>query len=119
MNFGDFLRHITLVFASYLGLLGMPMPLPLPPQPEDAALMRVAPRDSALFVQWFGRGEPAPNTTNRTERLAQEPEVRAMIARLIASSLGALKHEARGAAGFDAALALFEQAVTLVEHPVR
>ena len=68
MNLGDFFRHITLVFASYLGLLGIPMSLPMPPQPEGPALMRVAPADCTLFVQWCGQGESAPDTLNRTCR---------------------------------------------------
>lgn len=117
MNFGDFFRHITLVFASYLGMLGIPMPLPMPPLPEDPALMRVAPADSTLFVQWFGLGEPTPDTVNRTERLAREPEVRTMISRLIASSRGALEHEGRGAEEFTAVLAMFDRAVALTQHP--
>lgn len=117
MNFGDFFRHITLVFVSYLGLLGIPMPLPLPPQPEDPAMLRVAPADSVLFVQWFGQGESNPNSKNRCEQLAQEPEVRAMITRLIASCRAALVHESRGSEDFAAVLALLDSAVTMFAHP--
>lgn len=117
MDFGDFFRHITLVFASYLGLLGIPMPLPVPPQPEDPALVRTAPADSALFVQWFGRGDASADSENRTERLAREPEIRALISKLIASSRGALEHEGRRDQEFEPVLQLFDQAALLFEHP--
>jgi len=117
MDFGDFFRHITLVFASYLGLLGIPMPLPVPPQPEDPALVRTAPADTALFVQWFGRGEAAADTKNRTELLAQEPEVRALINKLLSSARGALEHEGRRDKNFEPVLQLFDQATLLFEHP--
>lgn len=117
MGFGDFFRHITLVFASYLGLLGIPLPMPVPPQPEDPVLICTAPADSLLFVQWFGHGQPLAETKNRTENLAREPEVRAMVARLLASSRNALEREGRGAQEFEPVLTLFDQAATMFEHP--
>lgn len=116
MKFRDFFRHISLVFASYLGLLGIPMPLPVPPMPEDPVLMQVAPADSALFVEWFGRGEAATDPTNRTERLAAEPEVRSAVAKLVSSCRVALEHQGANQ-NIAPVLAIFDQLLTLAERP--
>ncbi|MFT4511860.1 MAG: hypothetical protein ACI91B_000543, partial [Planctomycetota bacterium] len=117
MQFGDFFRHISLVFASYLGLLGIPLPLPVPPLPEDPVLMQVAPADAVLFVEWFGAGEATENPTNKTERLAAEPEVRVAITKLVSGLRGALEHKGRGQEDQAHTLVIYDQLLTLVQRP--
>ena len=117
MQFRDFFRHISLVFASYLGLLGMPMPLPVPPLPEDPVLLRVAPADAVLFVEWFGSGESAAKPTNRTERLAAEPEVVAAINKLVSSARGALERQGRREPNQAEALLILDQLMAFVQLP--
>jgi hypothetical protein len=117
MGFGDILRHLSLVFASYLGLLGIPLPLPVPPMPEDPVLMQVAPADAVLFVEWFGAGEAVENSQNKTERLAAEPEVRAAILKLVSSLRGELEHGGRSQPNQAHALLVFDQLVTLAQRP--
>ncbi|MFT4842847.1 MAG: hypothetical protein ACJAYX_004123 [Planctomycetota bacterium] len=117
MNFGNFFRHLSLVFASYLGLLGIPMPLPVPPMPEDPVLMQVAPADAALFVEWFGRGEASADPSNRTERLAAEPEVHRAIAKLVSSCRSAIEHQAARNQNIASALVIFDKLLILAERP--
>ncbi|MFK7742835.1 MAG: hypothetical protein AB8H80_21165, partial [Planctomycetota bacterium] len=117
MEFGDFLRHVSLVFASYLGLLGIPAPLPVPPMPEDSALLRVAPADSMLFVEWFGAGPANDDPTNRTERLAAEPEVHAAILKLVESGREMVSHQTRGVPNQEQPLEIYDHVLTLMQKP--
>lgn len=117
MNFGDFFRHISLVFASYLGLLGIPAPLPVPPMPEDPVILQVAPADSMLFVEWFGAGKPGDDPKNRTERLAAEPEVHAAILRLVESGQEMIRHQTKGHPDQAQILAIYEHAIGLMQKP--
>lgn len=82
----DFFRHLFFVFASSLGLVGVPLPLPLPPAPEDPALLRAAPSECLLFAEWFGAAPPAEPAKNRSERLAADPEVLAAVSQLVAAT---------------------------------
>lgn len=47
-----------------------------PPGPDDATLLRVAPKECLFYAFWAGRVEPKAASANRTERLLAEPEVR-------------------------------------------
>lgn len=116
---GDFFRHIILAFASYLGLLGVPMPLPLPPMVEDARLLQVAPADCALFVQWFGQADAGPDgaSKNRAERLAAELDVRTAIAKLVASTRNSMEYSGGEHPKTQLALSWFDQAIAATKRP--
>ena len=116
MAFG-FFQHLYLLMATGLGLLGVPLPLPLPPLPEDPVLLRTAPADAVLAVQWFGSAQPAPEPANRSERLAAEPEVRAAMAKLVLATRGMIESnwgERRRAA---AVLAIYDQLIAAAQLP--
>ncbi len=115
--FGDFFKHLMLVMASALGLVGTPLPLPLPPLPEDPALLRTAPADSLLFVQWFGAGAPAATPSNRSERLAAEPEVRHLIGQLLAATRTLCESAATREPEARHVLALFDLLVDALQRP--
>src|SRR5262245_33173563 len=108
MGMRDFFQHVFLVLASLAGLIGTPLPVPLPPLPEDPALVRAAPADCNLFVEWFGSGAPVAGTGNRSERLAAEPEVRQLVERLLAAARGVLAAEVKPPELRDAVLQLFD-----------
>lgn len=115
--FAEFLRHMFLVMASALGLVGIPLPLPLPPLPEDPALLRAAPQGSLLYVQWFGAGTPAANPGNRSERLAAEQEVRVMVDTLMAATRSMLEAEVGKAPQATQALSAFDLLVAALQRP--
>jgi hypothetical protein len=117
MMFGDFFKHLFLLMATGLGLIGLPSPLPLPPLPEDPALLRVAPADTALFVEWFGGGPPAAQTKNRSEQLAAEPEVRAMVAQLALGCRAMIEQQAGKRPQGQGLLALFDQGIAALQRP--
>jgi hypothetical protein len=62
---------VLLLFGGQVGV-----PLGLPPLPEDAVMSSVAPRECLWYFSWSGVGEPDPKSTNQTEQLLAEPEVR-------------------------------------------
>ncbi|HEX5052821.1 MAG TPA: hypothetical protein VFZ65_13675 [Planctomycetota bacterium] len=117
MGLGEFFRHLFFVMASCLGLLGVPLPLPLPPLPEDPALLRAAPTDSVLFVEWFGCATPAEAPKNQSERLAAEPELRTLVGKLVAASRGALAEQEKDSRQAPGVLALFDQLVAALQRP--
>ena len=55
------------------------VPLSLPPLPEDPVMARVAPADCIWYLSWSGVAQPNPKSTNQTEQLLAEPEVRDFI----------------------------------------
>jgi hypothetical protein len=52
------------------------VPLGLPPAPEDPVMSRVAPQECLWYFTWSGVATPDPKSTNQTEQLLAEPEVR-------------------------------------------
>ena len=62
---------VLLLFGGQVGV-----PLGLPPLPEDAVMASVAPPECLWYFSWSGVGEPDPKSTNQTEQLLAEPEVR-------------------------------------------
>jgi hypothetical protein len=52
------------------------VPLGLPPAPEDPVMARVAPAECLWYFTWSGVATPDPKSTNQTEQLLAEPEVR-------------------------------------------
>jgi len=65
-----------------LGLGGGGLPLGVPPMPEDPVLAKVAPAECLFYASWAGTAKPDPKSTNQTEQLLAEPEVRQMVAEL-------------------------------------
>ncbi|MCB9887128.1 MAG: hypothetical protein H6838_16670 [Planctomycetes bacterium] len=108
---------MILVVASALGLIGTPLPLPLPPLPEDPALLRAAPAETMLYAQWFGAGTPAANPTNRSERLAAEPEVRAMLVKLLGAMRGVYEMAAARATEASHALTIYDLLTDALQRP--
>ena len=53
------------------GLGWAPSVFSVPPLPEDPALLRAAPADTMVYVQWFGARKARPDARNVTERLAE------------------------------------------------
>ncbi|HAK96478.1 MAG TPA: hypothetical protein DCM87_16185 [Planctomycetes bacterium] len=72
-----------LILIPLLGLGGIILPGGVPPLPEDPALIRAVPADAILAVQWFGGTEPNPQSANATERLAANPEIKALVGTVI------------------------------------
>ncbi len=55
---------------------GSAVPVSLPPLPEDPVMARVAPADCLWYLSWSGTAAADPKSTNQTEQLLAEPEVR-------------------------------------------
>lgn len=54
-------------------------PLSLPPLPPDPVMAHVAPADCMWYLSWSGVAEPDAKSSNQTEQLLAEPEVRNFI----------------------------------------
>jgi hypothetical protein len=80
-------------FLLYLFLVaggGVGFPLGVPPLPEDPALTKVAPQECLFYFSAAGMAKPDPKSTNQTEKLFAEPEVRRLaveVERLVRRSL--------------------------------
>jgi len=85
----------TLLLSLLFGVLGSPT-LGVPPRPEDPALLRAAPKTTLVYVEWAGSSVPDPNSANLTERLAAEPEVRALRKRVLAAIRTGMSRGLRG-----------------------
>ena len=68
-----------IIILFFLGLVSIPMPLSVPPMPEDPKLLRAAPAESIAYFSWFGRAKANPQSQNKTERLAAEPQMRNLV----------------------------------------
>ncbi|MBK8095527.1 MAG: hypothetical protein IPK26_00355 [Planctomycetes bacterium] len=79
MAYYEFLYSLMLLLG---GIVGLPMPLAVPPAPDEPALTRVVPKDAIAYLAWNGIAAADPKSNNLTERLAAEPEIRAMVIRL-------------------------------------
>ena len=97
MDFG-FFYFVQMLMIGVAGLLGVPMPIAMPPLPDQPTLLHVVPADALAFVAWNGSAAPDPKSDNRTERLAAEPEVRAMVTQLRAATIAAAGPEGELAA---------------------
>jgi hypothetical protein len=75
--FAVFPLWITLMMGGGAGL-----PLSLPPLPEDPMLARIAPAECLVYTSWSGTAVADAKTTNQTEQLLAEPEVRDMFAQI-------------------------------------
>ena len=61
---------------------GLGLPLGIPPAPEDPLLAAMAPEECLFYTSWAGIAEPDPESSNQTEQLLAEPEVRHLIAEI-------------------------------------
>jgi hypothetical protein len=69
---------------------GTSVPLGVPPLPEDPVLARIAPEECLAYFSSAGTAAADPKSSNQTEQLLAEPEVRALAAeveRLIRSGV--------------------------------
>ena len=55
---------------------GWGLPLAMPPQPPDPIVMRAAPEECLWYLSWNGLAQPRPDSTNRTELLLADQEVK-------------------------------------------
>ena len=62
---------------------GAGLPLGVPPAAEDPMMAQVAPEECIFYLTWSGVAEPDPDSTNQTEQLLAEPEVRQMIDEIV------------------------------------
>lgn len=92
MNYGLFF-FVEMILFGLAGLFGVPMPMAVPPLPDQPTLLHVVPADALAFFAWNGTGTADPKSDNRAERLAAEPEVRAMVAQLRTALIGTVARE--------------------------
>jgi hypothetical protein len=59
---------------------GIGLPLGVPPLPEDAVLAKIAPEECLLYFASAGMAKADTKSTNQTERLFAEPELRTLAA---------------------------------------
>lgn len=63
-----------MVLLAFLG--GFGLPLGVPPEPENPAMAHVAPEKCVLYVSWAAMAPADPKSTNQTEQLLAEPEIK-------------------------------------------
>lgn len=68
---------ILLVLGSGTGI-----PLGVPPGPEDPMLARIAPENCLYYTTWAGMAEANASSSNQTEQLLAEPEIKQFTAEL-------------------------------------
>lgn len=85
----SYFEFLAFLMYSLSSLFGLPLPVAVPPLPDEPALTRVVPADALGFLCWNGTAAADAKSPNLTERLAAEPEVRAMIAQLRTAMIGA------------------------------
>jgi hypothetical protein len=51
----------------------------MPPLPEDPLVDRIAPADALVYFSWAGSGQADPKSTNRTEQMLADEEVRIFV----------------------------------------
>ncbi len=88
----------NVIMLLVLGAGGFLIPTGVPPLDEDPALLRAAPAESLLFVEWFGIGEPSGDSTNPAVRLAANKEIRDLLDTVKSSIRRAVQAEAPGSA---------------------
>lgn len=93
MEYRSIFHFVYFLMFSATVAIGVPLPFSVPPQPEQPALLRVAPKDCMAFLSWSGSRPADPKSTNQAEQLAAEPEIRAMLAQLQQAVLAAVGRE--------------------------
>jgi hypothetical protein len=59
------------------------LPVGLPPTAPDPVMSQVAPEDTMVYIGWSGTGEASADSTNNTERLLAEPQVKQLVSQII------------------------------------
>ncbi|MBN1394717.1 MAG: DUF1559 domain-containing protein [Pirellulales bacterium] len=72
----------TVVITWMFIFSGVGVPMGVPPLPEDPATANVAPENCLAYFSSYGMDEADPDSSNQTERLFAEPEVRSMAAEI-------------------------------------
>jgi type II secretory pathway pseudopilin PulG len=85
---------LSQVFLFLFGFGGLGLPLGMPPAPEDPLLANVAPEECLFYASWAGMAAPNPQSSNPTERLLAEPEVRQFVAEVDRQIRKAVGHAA-------------------------
>jgi len=75
---------------------GVGLPLGVPPLPEDALLGKIAPEECLIYVSSAGMAKADAKSSNHTERLFAEPEVRHLAAEVERLIRTGLKESAKG-----------------------
>ncbi|MDX1947797.1 MAG: DUF1559 domain-containing protein [Pirellulaceae bacterium] len=70
-----------------LAILGGGLPLGVPPEKENPVMGHVAPAECLMYASWASMAAPNPASTNQTEQLLAEPEIREFAA-VLERSLG-------------------------------
>jgi hypothetical protein len=91
---------ITLMLTGTAGV-----PVGVPPMQEDPLLAKVAPAECLYYSTWAGAAEPDPESTNRTERLLAEPELKHFLKEVESTIKTSLYRAAEGESDPRAALA--------------
>ncbi len=84
-------------FAPIIALLALGsfgLPLGIPPQPEDALMSKIAPEECVFYTTWAGTATPDPASTNQTEQLLAEPEIKYLLAMLEQKIMAGLQESA-------------------------
>ncbi len=77
---GAAMSWMTIVWMALLG--GLAAPQGVPPLPPHSVLAKIAPEQCVAYLAVSGLAEPDAKSTNQTEQLLAEPEVRALRAQL-------------------------------------
>ncbi|NND96937.1 MAG: hypothetical protein HKN47_06370, partial [Pirellulaceae bacterium] len=95
----------------------MGLPLGIPPGPTNDRMLAVAPEDVAAYLSWSRVARADPQSSNRTEQLIANPEVRYLLDHLATSFRQLITGSTRGDKGAEAIAEIGRKLVeTLVTH---
>lgn len=78
---------------------GFGLPLGVPPEPENPAMAYVAPEKCVLYASWAAMAAADPKSTNQTEQLLAEPEVKQFARSLEKTLREAMRRQAEAQRG--------------------
>ncbi len=93
---------MEIVMIMMMGGGGGLLPMGIPPLPEDPVISQVAPEECLFYVNWSGMAEPDADSTNRTERLLAEEEVRHFVGQLRTRILASIRAQVQDEPGGEA-----------------
>jgi len=93
---------MEIVMIMMMGGGGGLLPMGIPPLPEDPVISQVAPEECLFYVNWAGMAEPDADSTNRTERLLAEEEVRHFVGQLRTRIIASIRQQVQGEPGGEA-----------------
>ncbi len=74
---------------------GAGLPLSMPPLAEDPLLAKIAPEECLVYTTWSGMAAPNAESTNQTEQLLAEPEVKEMVGQIERAVLAGIDKNSR------------------------